>query len=136
MTCCLDSSMTGGAHHSKGCALYIDPNDFQGNCDHRQYDIATDSCQICGKDWNTILWTGKPCCGGNSGQGPYLYTGGSWHSSDCDTLKPPKMSEATQPPQIDYRQKSGRNHCECGGWATSNPNAHAHYCPEYKKGFS
>ena len=37
----------------KEVASGIDPNDLQATCDHRKYDIATDSCQICGKDWTS-----------------------------------------------------------------------------------
>ncbi len=114
----------------------IDPNDLQTTCDHRKWNAATDSCAICGKDWNTILWTpngNKPCCGGNSGAGPYFYSGGAWHAIDCDSLKPPQSQSYGGQAQIDYRPKSNGHRCECGGWATANPNAHAHYCPEYKK---
>ncbi len=109
----------------------IDPNDLQATCDHRKYDIATDSCQICGKDWNTILWMGKPCCNGG-GNGPAQYVGGKWHSSDCDTLKPPLGLPEAPSTSIDYRPKPSYR-CQCGAQATSNPNCHSTWCPDYKK---
>jgi hypothetical protein len=111
----------------------VDPNDLQGNCDHRKWDAATDTCAICGKAWSTILWSGKPCCAGGLSNQPAQYSGGKWHSIDCDSLKAPQLPEQPPTAQIDYRPKPSRNRCECGGWATSNPNAHAHYCPEYRK---
>lgn len=120
----------------KELASGIDPNDLQGNCDHRKWDAATDACALCGKAWNTILWDSgsKPCCaGGLNSALPAQYSNGKWHSIDCDSLKPPLGLDPIVPQQIDYRPKTSRNRCECGGWATSNPNAHSFWCPEYKK---
>jgi hypothetical protein len=112
----------------------IDPNDAQGFCDHRKWDAATDTCAICGKNWETIMWSGsKPCCGGSSGNGPHYYTNGKWHQSDCDSLKPPTSLPVGASQEPDYRPKPNGFRCECGAQATSNPNAHAFYCPEYKK---
>lgn len=119
----------------KEVTAVVDPNDLQGNCDHRKWDAATDACALCGKAWNTILWSpngNKPCCGGNSGPGPYFLSGGNWHSGDCDSLKPPKMPEDTQPMQLDYRPKPSYR-CQCGAQATSNPNCHSTWCPDYRK---
>lgn len=112
----------------------IDPNDLQATCDHRKYDVSTDSCAICGKDWNQILWApvgGKPCCGG-TGNGPMQYSGGKWHDSDCDTLKPQTGPAGIEAPQIDYRPRPSYR-CQCGAQATSNPNCHSTWCPEHKK---
>lgn len=112
----------------------IDPNDLQ--CDHRKWDAATDSCAFCGKDWNTILWYGngnKPCCGGVNGSAPTFYVNGAWHSADCDSLKPPTaIPEHASPSSADYRPKPSYR-CQCGAQATSNPNCHSTWCPDYKK---
>lgn len=134
--CCWGIINTGGVHHSNDCKSGIDPNDLQATCDHRKFDPATDSCAICGKDWNTILWYGngsKPCCGGNNGPGPYFYSGGAWHATDCDSLKPPMaIPEHVGQSSVDYRPKPSYR-CQCGAQATSNPNCHSTWCPDYKK---
>lgn len=115
----------------------IDPNDLQASCDHRKYDVSTDSCAICGKDWNQILWTppnpAKPCCGGGLAGMPSTYGGGKWHDADCDSLKAP-ITAAVSPSIefIDYRPKPSYR-CQCGAQATSNPNCHSTWCPEHKK---
>lgn len=113
----------------------IDPNDLQGNCDHRKWDMSKDACALCGKAWNTILWDsgGKPCCaGGLNSALPAQYSGGKWHSIDCDTLKPPLGLPKDSSPFIDYRPKVNHR-CVCGAHATSNPNCHSRWCDEYKK---
>lgn len=91
----------------------IDPNDLQAQ--------------------DKVLWgSNKPCCGGANGPGPYYASGGSWHSADCDTLKPPQMQQSSASQPAEYKpQKSFW--CECGASSTSNPNCHATYCPAYKK---
>lgn len=114
---------------------YYDLNDLQVDCDHRAWEAATDSCAICGKDWNTILWApsggSKPCCGGGIGK-TAVYGTGKWHDVDCDTLKTPAITQSPKAEQIDYRPKPAYG-CQCGAGATSNPNCHSHWCPEYKK---
>lgn len=113
----------------------IDPNDLQGNCTHPTYDITTDSCKVCGKDWTSILWAGKPCCGGGVGK-TALYGNGKWHDSDCDSLKPPRQSTSDffgPGKEPDYRAKPYSGGCQCGAWATSNTNAHSYWCPQHKK---
>lgn len=109
----------------------IDPNDLQlptGPCTH-VWDRATDTCQLCHKSWNNILWGDtKPCCSGG-GNGPMLYENGKWHSSDCDTLKPPaNIPNYKQPAQIDYRpQGSKKGLCTCGS-ASVGSDKHSDYC--------
>ena len=108
-----------------------DPNDLQVDCPH-EWEVATHSCSLCGKSWNSIFWSGKPCCNGGNG-GPALYSAGKWHSTDCDSLKPPAPSDPYNLlPSTDYRPKPSFS-CQCGAQATSNPNCHSSWCPEYKK---
>lgn len=111
----------------KEVAAGIDPNDLQPTCDHRKWDAATDSCAICGKDWNTILWAGKPCCGGSSSTGPHFYNQGKWHASDCDSLKPPSAATPTIE-QLDYRPAgSKKGLCTCGSGAVGS-DRHSDWC--------
>lgn len=81
------------------------------------------------------LQLSKPCCGGGMGPGIVsIYGNGKWHDSDCDSLKAPQVSEKADIVwgyEPNYRSSGKR--CECGAGATSNPNAHSFWCPEWKK---
>jgi len=103
----------------------IDPNDLQGACPH-VWDSATDSCKLCKKHWDAILWDAKPCCGGT----PATYTGGKWHDRDCDTLKPPNTAGSIPYPQtqIDYRPAAPKKGlCTCGSAAVGS-DRHSSWC--------
>lgn len=113
----------------KEVTMAIDPNDLQSTCAHQAWDRATDSCAICGKDWNTISWQpsgNKPCCGGSSGTGPHYYTKGAWHQSDC--LEVAGAKQSVNPAKIDFRPEgSKRGLCTCGSSAVGS-DRHSDYC--------
>ena len=118
----------------------VDPNDFQpavtntvptNGCPH-VYDIPTDTCKLCNKGWNEILWDTKPCCGGVNTSGPHYYSKGAWHDSNCDTLKPPTQAQLSSPQNTqqpeDYRpQGSKKGLCTCGSAAVGS-DRHSSWC--------
>jgi len=125
--------------HWKEVTSGIDPNDlFPASpvvtmpCPH-VYNVATDTCKLCNKNWNEILWDSnggsKPCCGGAGGQGPYYYTKGAWHQSDCLEVASQKglpFSQADM--EEDYRPVgSKKGLCTCGSAAVGS-DRHSSWC--------
>jgi hypothetical protein len=104
------------------------------DCSHHIWNMVTDTCFHCSKDAQTILSSSKPCCGGGIST-TAQYANGKWHDKDCDTLKPPASVPGGLSGYIaqpDYRPQPTYG-CQCGAGATSNPNCHSTWCPEWKK---
>lgn len=80
--------------------------------------------------WNS---GGGGCCKGVNGTGPMKFANGKWHNEDCGTLRESETVSSPAPVPSPAYVAPKFNPCECGAWATSNPNCHSFWCKEHKK---